>query len=394
VARQVRRIQEEWNRASVAPREQSRELWTRFCAARDELRQRCQAYFAENRRRKEELCARAEALADSEDWAATAAALRELQAEWKRIGPVVPPRIACDLWERFHAPCHRFFERRAEHRSRLEQERKGNAARKAALCERAEALADSTQWDAVAEELKRLQVEWKQIGPVSREDADALWKRFRAACDRFFGRRKRRAEIELEQRLARAESACEELEAVAASLDGGEAPGARAVAERLAAALERWSDLLALGGDRGDAALRRFRSACKRIAAARPESLRGTSFDPATTSKRREKLCARIEQIVARCGEGHREASLGDLAARLKHMWAANTIGGAAARTIDWRAITDEVERLCASWERLGPALDAASEAMGERFDRACCRLAELRPASADISRTLRPRQA
>lgn len=383
-ARQLRRIQEEWKQAAVAPRDQSQELWTRFCAARDELRRRCETYFADNLRRKEELCVRAEALAESEDWAGTTAAMRQLQTEWKLIGPV-SQRIARGLWQRFRAPCTRFFARRTEHRARLGQEREENAARKTALCERAETLAESTQWDAVTDELKELQTQWKEIGPAPHENADALWKRFRAACDRFFERRTRRGEIEHEQRFARAEAACDEIEALAASLDGAEGPETHAVTERLATSLERWSDLLALRSDRGEAALRRFRSACQRIAAARPESLRGTSFDPAATSKRREKLCARIEQLVAQCAEGNQKASLGDLAARLKHMWAANTIGGTAGRTIDWRAVGTEIDRLHTSWDRLGPVLDAAGEAMAERFDRAYGRFAELRRTDAEV---------
>jgi hypothetical protein len=390
-ARQLRRIQEEWKQAAVAPREQSQELWARFSAGRNEMRRRCQAFFADNLRRKEELCARAESLAESEDWAATTAALRQLQTEWKEIGPV-RQRLARELWQRFRAPCNRFFERRAEHRAKLTQGHQENAARKTALCERAEAIADSTDWDAVTDELKRLQVEWKQIGSVAHEDADVLWKRFRAACDRFFERRQRRGDIELEQRLARTEAACDEIEALAASLDGNEPPETPALTERLAASLAHWGSLLAIKGDRGEAARRRFRSACQRIAATRPESLRGTSFDPAATAKRREKLCTRIEQLAAQCADGNREASLGDLAARLKHMWAANTIGGAAGRSTDWRAIAAELERLRAGWDRLGPALDAASEAMTDRFDGACARLDALRPKASEPSRRPRPR--
>ena len=392
-ARQLRRIQEEWKQAAVAPRDQSHQLWTRFCAARDEVRRRCESYFADNLRKKEELCARAEALAESDDWAGTTAALRQLQIEWKQIGPV-RQRVARALWNRFRAPCNQFFARRDEHRTRLDEERQANAARKTALCERAEALADSTEWDAAADELKRLQVEWKEIGPAPHDSAEALWKRFRAACDRFFDRRKRRGEIELEQRLAGVEGACDALEALAASLDGAEAPETQAVGTQLTTALERWSELAALRGERGNAARRRFLDACRRIATTRPESLCGTALDPAATAKRREKLCARVEQLVSQCAEGAQPASLGDLAARLKNMWAANTIGGRAGRSIDWRAIGAEIDRLRASWERLGPALDTAAETMVERFEGACRRLAELRPAATEGRKRLPSRQA
>ena len=93
------------------------------------------------------------------------------------------------LWRRFKtahdivwARCEAYFA--AEAQSRTE-----NLARKIALCEQAEALADSTRWIQTAEEVKRLQAEWKAIGAVTRGQEKAVWDRFRSACDRFFTRR-------------------------------------------------------------------------------------------------------------------------------------------------------------------------------------------------------------
>ena len=74
-------------------------------------------------------------------------------------------------------------------RRRRPRRARENLAKKIALCERAEALADSTNWIQTADEIKALQAEWKTIGPVSRGQEKAIWERFRAACDRFFTRR-------------------------------------------------------------------------------------------------------------------------------------------------------------------------------------------------------------
>ena len=64
-----------------------------------------------------------------------------------------------------------------------------NLALKIELCEAAEALAGSEEWKKTTDELIALQARWKQVGLVSRRHSDAVWKRFRAACDRFFERK-------------------------------------------------------------------------------------------------------------------------------------------------------------------------------------------------------------
>ncbi len=96
-------------------------------------------------------------------------------------------------------------------------ERDTNLAAKVALCERAEAIQDSTDWHQVANELKRMQSEWREIGAVPRKKSDEVWKRFRTACDRFFDRYKRRDEVEVEEKLKKRESLIEELVALGAS---------------------------------------------------------------------------------------------------------------------------------------------------------------------------------
>ena len=64
-----------------------------------------------------------------------------------------------------------------------------NLERKTQLCIEAEGLMDSTDWRKTADRLKKLQEEWKTIGPVSKRQTDKIWKRFRSACDNFFNRK-------------------------------------------------------------------------------------------------------------------------------------------------------------------------------------------------------------
>ena len=127
------------------------------------------------------LCERAEALADSTNWIQTADEIKRLQAEWKTIGPVTRGQEKA-IWERFRIPCDRFFTRRHQDLAQRKGMWTENLAKKEALCARAEALAESTDWDSAAAEIKALQAEWKAIGPVKKTRSEAIWQRFRGAC--------------------------------------------------------------------------------------------------------------------------------------------------------------------------------------------------------------------
>ena len=188
-------LQAEWKAIGPVPKEHKEAVWERFRKANDVFFERRQAHFSqadtdleENLRRKEELCVRAETLSASEDWRATAEAFKSLQAEWKAIGPV-PKEHSETLWERFRGGADGFFTRRKAHYDQLDKEQKENLRRKVALCEEAERLSASEEFKATAEALKALQTEWKAVGPVPRQRAEALWDRFRKANDAFFARR-------------------------------------------------------------------------------------------------------------------------------------------------------------------------------------------------------------
>jgi hypothetical protein len=155
----------------------------------DRLEGLAQEQLAENLRRKEELAVKAEALTDSTEWKSTSEAIKALQVEWKTIGPV-PQERSQELWQRFRKAGNTFFERLQEHRKESSQGSEENLRLKEALVARAEELSQSIDWKGTAEAIKALQAEWKTVGPAPREQADAVWKRFRKAADVFFDRRK------------------------------------------------------------------------------------------------------------------------------------------------------------------------------------------------------------
>src|SRR5206468_4720046 len=137
---------------------------------------------------QEQLCEKMEALRTADDADETARQIRELQQQWRQAADV--PRAQGEaLWRRFKTAHDEVWAKCEAHFAAQADARATNFAKKLALAERAEALADSTRWIQTAEEIKTLQAEWKTIGAVTRGQEKAVWERFRLACDRFFTRR-------------------------------------------------------------------------------------------------------------------------------------------------------------------------------------------------------------
>ena len=383
--RRMRELQGRWKQVALAPRVQGEAMWRRFKTAQDEVYARTAAHFAaqneeraSNLTRKQELCERAEALAESTDWIKTATAIQALQAEWKSIG-AVPRGHEKSIWERFRQACDRFFTRRQEDLKRRKDEWAGNLSRKEALCAEAEELADSNDWDQAAARLKHLQATWKTIGPVRKSRSEAVWQRFRTACDRFFERYKHRDQVELQEKAAVRDTVIRELEGMLPA-EGAE-PGA--APENLYATVQqartKWQHAPELPRMVQQDLAARYFQAIGRLVATFPGAFAGTDLDPETTRKRMEKLLARVEELVS--SQPAKPAAPLSPAEMLAQQWrerlAANTISGGAARSAEnegarWRALEQEVRTAQAQWMRLGPVPPEIAGPLNERFQRAC----------------------
>jgi hypothetical protein len=387
-ARRLRDLDSRWKQAKEAPKDKAEELWARFKAARDVVRERVDAFFAkqaeelaENLQKKEALCEKAEALAESTDWVKTADELRGLQAEWKQIGPV-PRAQSRKIWNRFRQPCDRFFKHWQEHRGQRHKEWAENLTQKEALCEKAEAAMDSTDWDATAAELKRLQAEWRRIGAVKKSRSEAIWQRFRKACDHFFDRYQHRDALALKVVQEARERICVDLESLVPAEDA-EATAPEDLVARVQAAQTAWRQAGELPRDVMGPLGERFGRACGRLVEIFPQAFAGTELDPEASRRKAEKLIARVEGLLEDLAPESRAASIGtaeELAARLRDALAANTIGGKEAAEARWHSATSEVETTQSAWRRLGPMPGSEGDALAERFERACGRFFELRP--------------
>ncbi len=382
VARKMRELQGRWKQVAAAPRAQGEALWRRFKTAQEEAYVRTEAYFAaqnqeraNNLARKQELCARVETLADSSDWVKTAQEIQKLQAQWKTIGPVTRGHEK-SIWERFRSACDRFFTRRQEDLRKRKDEWSTNLARKEELCAKAEALADSSEWDRAASELKRLQAEWKTIGPVRKSKSEAIWQRFRTACDRFFDRFKHRDQADLQARVAVRNDVVQELEALVGT--AADAPAPESAPEGLYAAVQgarqKWAQAPELPRAVQEELAVRYHQALGRVVALWPAAFGGTDLDPDATRKRMEKLVTRVEELVpARSASSKQLSPTELLAQQWRERLASNTMGSRSAENEEakWRAAEQEIRSAQSQWMRLGPVPPEVAGPLNERFQRA-----------------------
>jgi hypothetical protein len=376
-AHKLRDLDERWKAVRQAPKEEGEALWRRFKAARDPIFARTQTHFAaratleaENLKKKTVLCEQAEALSASTDWVKTADALKKLQAEWKAVGPVSRKKSQA-IWTRFRTACDAFFKSRQEDLGKKKDEWAQNLARKEELCAKAEALAESTAWEASASELKKMQAEWKTIGPVRRNKSEVVWNRFRAAADAFFERYKKRDSIDRASQSADREKIVAEIEALAALPEAPEDLHAQ-----LNAGLSRFRGQSPAGRDVERGFEARVMAARHALVAAHPERFKGTELDPEQNRARAEKLVAKVEALQPATPAVSSTASLAE---RLREALATNTIAGRGETESRVKAQIAEAEQAQSAWKRLGPIPGDAGQELQKRFDAAVRRVLDQR---------------
>ena len=194
---QLQKLHQQWREIGPVAKELREDLWSRFKAASTIINKRHQEHFEglkakeqENLEAKTAICEQIEnidfpALKSFKDWEEKNKEVIALQDKWKTIG-FAPKKSNVKIFERFRAACDVYFNRKSEFYKNIKDEMEKNLALKKALCEKAEALKDSTDWKSTTEKMIALQKEWKTIGSVARKHSDAVWKRFITACDYFF----------------------------------------------------------------------------------------------------------------------------------------------------------------------------------------------------------------
>lgn len=198
---QLQNLHQEWRETGPVSRKDREEIWNRFKAASTKINKKYQAHFEELRSKEDEnlelktaICEKLEAIDYSKiktikDWNRSVKEVLELQSEWRKIG-YVPRKWNTKIYKRYRAACDLFFKNKNDYYKSLRGEMEDNLKKKLELCERAEALKESTDWKKTTQEMIDIQKEWKSIGIIPRKYVDSVWKRFITACDYFFEQKK------------------------------------------------------------------------------------------------------------------------------------------------------------------------------------------------------------
>lgn len=199
--KKLQELHNTWRETGPVAKELREDLWMRFKNASAVINKKYQAFFEERKSQEKEmadaktaLCEEIEKIVPAEittyaGWDEATKAIIGLQEQWKKLG-FASRKINSQLFARFRKSCDEFFAQKADFYKRTKEQFAANLEKKIQLCEKAEALKDSTEWRKTSDALVALQKEWKTIGPVAKRHSDEVWKRFIAACDHFFEQKK------------------------------------------------------------------------------------------------------------------------------------------------------------------------------------------------------------
>ncbi|MBQ4196570.1 MAG: DUF349 domain-containing protein [Bacteroidales bacterium] len=222
---ELQKLHEEWKEIGPVSKENREEIWERFKAATSKVNKRHQDFFSNlkeeqkaNLKAKTEICELAEAIAaeevtDSNKWNALSKKMAALQTKWKSIG-FAARKDNQKIYDRFRAACDKFYNAKRVFYTEFKYVMQENLKKKEELCIQAEQIKDTDDWKKGTDQLINLQNVWKTIGPVARKQSDAVWKRFRAACDEFFDRKAKHFGAEgekFEENLAAKKAVIEEI---------------------------------------------------------------------------------------------------------------------------------------------------------------------------------------
>jgi hypothetical protein len=199
--RRLQDLHNKWREIGPVAKELREEIWNRFKEASAVINKKYQAFFEERKANEKEnedaktaLCERVEAIEieainSFAAWDEKTKDVLAAQEEWKKLG-YASRKTNNTLFARFRAACDKFFSAKAAYFKTVKDDQSENLAKKLSLCERAEELKDSTDWKKTTDAFIALQADWKKIGAVPKKQSDAVWTRFRAACDYFFEQKK------------------------------------------------------------------------------------------------------------------------------------------------------------------------------------------------------------
>ena len=219
--------------------------------------------FKKNLEVKTGFCEQAEKLAENENVVEAFKELQKLHEQWKEYGPVAK-EFRESIWDRFKAATSVINKKYQAHFEGLKEQHAENLAAKTGLCEKVEEIASkenisASEWNVLSKQIEEIQKEWKTIGFATKKENQKIYDRFRAACDKFFGRKrefyagyKENINANLEKKIA----LCEEAEALKSSTEW------KKTAAKLIELQKQWKEIGAVPRKKSEQLWKRFRAAC------------------------------------------------------------------------------------------------------------------------------------
>ena len=299
-------LQAEWKEIGNIPAEQVTETWKNFHHNVEQfydllrINHEMRAYdFKKNLEIKTRLCESAEKLAEDEDVVAAFHALQKLHQEFRETGPVAKEQRE-EIWNRFKAASTTVNKRHQDFFLGRKQEEEENLAKKTNLCEQVEALnfeslSTMAEWDAMSHLVIGMQNEWKTVGFTPRKQNQAIFERFRTACDRFFTAKAhyfRSLRETLADNLAQKTALCQRAEELKDSTDWSNTTNA------FVALQAEWKKIGPVAHKVSDAVWKRFNTACNTFFDRKKEANAGVHEEEQTNLTKKLDVIARLQQLA------------------------------------------------------------------------------------------------
>lgn len=299
-------LQAEWKEIGNIPAEQVTETWKNFHHNVEQfydllrINHEMRAYdFKKNLEIKTRLCESAEKLAEDEDVVAAFHALQKLHQEFRETGPVAKEQRE-EIWNRFKAASTTVNKRHQDFFLGRKQEEEENLAKKTNLCEQVEALnfeslSTMAEWDAMSQLVIGMQNEWKTVGFTPRKQNQAIFERFRTACDRFFTAKAhyfRSLRETLADNLAQKTALCQRAEELKDSTDWSNTTNA------FVALQAEWKKIGPVAHKVSDAVWKRFNTACNAFFDRKKEANSGIHEEEQANLTKKLDVIARLQQLA------------------------------------------------------------------------------------------------
>ena len=340
----MQEIQDSWKAIGMVPKENLAALIERFKKITGEFYAKHKELLKQEDKNREEhytkklaLCEEAEALKDSTDWNATSSKLKQLQEAWKSIGPV-PKSKSEEIWARFRNACDSFFDKKRSHFEEMDASKQENLTKKQSICDKLESLDISNITAEIAETVKELQGQWKEIGMVPKEAVETINGRFNAVINQFLEKQAQTDEAlkaKLEEIKGKKQEMIEKVKQFA------ESAGSNQLADAVRDLQKEWRELGSCGGE--DSVLQKvFREACDDFFTRRRDQLDIQEQARQNNLQKKVLLCEQAEDLLTDLSE--------------------QTVGAAM----------NKVKHLRRLWKEVGAVPRSDSDKVWKRFNSAC----------------------